>query len=85
MATERFLKLSFITLIVIGFLAAFADGIARADFFHPFDPGVRGGTAGAGGPLAGLGAPEPGLFRGGQDPCSKKSTPFPERFPARTG
>ena len=38
MATERFLKLSFITLIVIGFLAAFADGIARADFFHPFDP-----------------------------------------------
>ena len=62
MATERFLKLSFITLIVIGFLAAFADGIARADFFHPFDPGVRGGTAGAGGPLAGLGAPEQAFF-----------------------
>jgi len=62
MGKGRFRLLSFTTLIIIGFLAPFADGVALADFLHPFDPGVRRDTAGAGGPLPELGAAEQAFF-----------------------
>src|SRR5260370_35615076 len=86
MATERFLQLSFITLIVIGFLAAFADGIARADFFHPFDPGVRGGTAVSRLSPARPGRPPPGPVLAGQSPFLEYSPPSgPDPRPALVG
>jgi CxxC motif-containing protein (DUF1111 family) len=51
--------------VIVLFLGA-AGGI-QAQFFSARDPGVRGGAAGAGGPIAGLTAREIEFFQSGKD------------------
>jgi CxxC motif-containing protein (DUF1111 family) len=57
---------SFTAFIAICFVTTFPVAAAFADNFGPFDPGVRGGAAGAGGALPGLDADEQAFFAAGK-------------------
>ena len=48
-----------------------ASGVIQADFSSARDPGVRGGAAGAGGPIAGLTADEAEMFEVGLEDFSE--------------
>jgi CxxC motif-containing protein (DUF1111 family) len=66
-ATPRLLRTAALVLAVVGFAVAGWRSVPFADPFQASDPGVRGGPAGAGDPIAGLTARQLEFFQVGKD------------------
>ena len=63
----RFIRMSALVLALVGVAVAGWRSVPYADLFHASDPGVRGGLAGAGGPINGLTARQLEFFQTGKD------------------
>ena len=61
----RFIRRAALILALVGVAVAGWRSAPYADLFHASDPGVRGGSAGAGGPIAGLTARQLDFFNEG--------------------
>jgi len=63
----RLLRTTALVLAVVGVAVTGWRSVPYADLFHASDPGVRGGPAGAGDPIAGLSARQLEFFQSGKD------------------
>ena len=63
----RFIRMAALVLALVGVAVAGWHSVPDADLFHASDPGVRGGLAGAGGPINGLTARQLEFFQTGKD------------------
>ena len=63
----RLLRTTALVLAVVAVAVTGWRSVPYADLFHASDPGVRGGPAGAGDPIAGLSARQLEFFQSGKD------------------